>query len=196
MSSTVLRREPESGSCRGQAGEQNPCDSLLGTCRMSPQPRAQWPRSQHSLSSLHRGPCLSPRPRVLRSCSVHLVSWGEEGWRREGCSERRCGSHLCPLPPAREQLALLEARKLQYQRAALQAKRGRDLEQAKAHLRVAKSLEAQITQVRAGRPVDLSKVSVAWLSSRTCRAERWVAVLMSRTVNKVAWRRGDLNRMW
>ncbi|XP_025144541.2 coiled-coil and C2 domain-containing protein 1B isoform X1 [Bubalus bubalis] len=61
-------------------------------------------------------------------------------------------------PSAREQLALLEARKLQYQRAALQAKRGRDLEQAKAHLRVAKSLEAQITQVRAGRPVDLSKV--------------------------------------
>uniref|UniRef100_A0A4W2EZ37 Coiled-coil and C2 domain-containing protein 1B n=1 Tax=Bos indicus x Bos taurus TaxID=30522 RepID=A0A4W2EZ37_BOBOX len=60
-------------------------------------------------------------------------------------------------PSAREQLALLEARKLQYQRAALQAKRGRDLEQAKAHLRVAKSLEAQITQVRAGRPVDLSK---------------------------------------
>ncbi|XP_043734287.1 coiled-coil and C2 domain-containing protein 1B [Cervus elaphus] len=61
-------------------------------------------------------------------------------------------------PSAREQLTLLEARKLQYQRAALQAKRGRDLEQAKAHLRVAKSLEAQITQVRAGRPVDLSKV--------------------------------------
>uniref|UniRef100_A0A4W2FYJ4 Coiled-coil and C2 domain-containing protein 1B n=1 Tax=Bos indicus x Bos taurus TaxID=30522 RepID=A0A4W2FYJ4_BOBOX len=60
-------------------------------------------------------------------------------------------------PSAREQLALLEARKLQYQRAALQAKRGRDLEQAKAHLRVAKSLEAQITQVRAGHPVDLSK---------------------------------------
>ncbi|XP_035957319.1 coiled-coil and C2 domain-containing protein 1B isoform X2 [Halichoerus grypus] len=61
-------------------------------------------------------------------------------------------------PSAREQLVLLEARKLQYQRAALQAKRGRDLEQAKAHLRVAKCLEAQITQVRAGRPVDLSKV--------------------------------------
>ncbi|KAF5923164.1 hypothetical protein HPG69_012253 [Diceros bicornis minor] len=60
-------------------------------------------------------------------------------------------------PSVREQLALLEARKLQYQRAALQAKRGQDLEQAKAHLRVAKSLEAQIVQVRAGRPVDLSK---------------------------------------
>ncbi|XP_062961203.1 coiled-coil and C2 domain-containing protein 1B isoform X2 [Cynocephalus volans] len=60
-------------------------------------------------------------------------------------------------PSVREQLALLEARKLQYQRAALQAKRGQDLEQAKAHLRVAKCLEAQITQARAGRPVDLSK---------------------------------------
>ncbi|XP_077701051.1 coiled-coil and C2 domain-containing protein 1B isoform X1 [Canis aureus] len=61
-------------------------------------------------------------------------------------------------PSVREQLTLLEARRLQYQRAALQAKRGQDLEQAKAHLRVAKRLEAQITQVRAGRPVDLSKV--------------------------------------
>nr|XP_002715140.1 coiled-coil and C2 domain-containing protein 1B isoform X2 [Oryctolagus cuniculus] len=61
-------------------------------------------------------------------------------------------------PSVREQLVLLEARKLQYQRAALQAKRRQDLEQAKAHLRVAKCLEAQITQARAGRPVDLSKV--------------------------------------
>lgn len=61
-------------------------------------------------------------------------------------------------PTVWEQLALLEARKLQYQRAALQAKRRQDLEQAKAHLRVAKGLEAQIIQARAGRPVDLSKV--------------------------------------
>ncbi|MEJ1282646.1 coiled-coil and C2 domain-containing protein 1B isoform X2 [Cricetulus griseus] len=61
-------------------------------------------------------------------------------------------------PSAREQLALLEARKLQYQRAALQAKRRQDLEQAKSHLRVAKSLEAQIIQARAGQPIDLSKV--------------------------------------
>lgn len=75
----------------------------------------------------------------------------------------------------REQLALLEARKQQYQRAALQAKRGQDLEQAKAHLRVAKYLEAQITQVRAGRHVDLSKVSLTSLSSRTSQAEHWQA---------------------
>ncbi|XP_052032933.1 coiled-coil and C2 domain-containing protein 1B [Apodemus sylvaticus] len=61
-------------------------------------------------------------------------------------------------PSAREQVALLEARKLQYQRAALHAKRRQDLEQAKSHLRVAKSLEAQITQVRAGQPIDLAKV--------------------------------------
>ncbi|XP_031233999.1 coiled-coil and C2 domain-containing protein 1B isoform X3 [Mastomys coucha] len=61
-------------------------------------------------------------------------------------------------PSAREQVTLLEARKLQYQRAALQAKRRQDLEQAKSHLRVAKSLEAQIIQARAGQPIDLSKV--------------------------------------
>lgn len=75
------------------------------------------------------------------------------------------------LPSVREQLSLLEARKRQYQRAALQAKRGQDLEQAKAHLRLAKCLEAQIIQVRAGRPVDLSKVSSTWLSSRTSQSE-------------------------
>ncbi|XP_012877746.1 PREDICTED: coiled-coil and C2 domain-containing protein 1B [Dipodomys ordii] len=61
-------------------------------------------------------------------------------------------------PSVQEQLALLEARKLQYQRAALQAKRRQDLEQAKAHMRVAKCLEAQIAQARVGRPVDFSKV--------------------------------------
>ncbi|KAM7324564.1 coiled-coil and C2 domain-containing protein 1B isoform X1 [Alexandromys fortis] len=61
-------------------------------------------------------------------------------------------------PSAREQLALLEARKLQYQRAALQAKRRQDLEQAKSHLRVAKNLEVQIAQARAGQPIDLSKM--------------------------------------
>jgi coiled-coil and C2 domain-containing protein 1 len=69
-------------------------------------------------------------------------------------------------PSVREQLVLLEARKLQYQRAALQAKRRQDLEQAKAHLRVAKGLEAQIVQARAGRPVDLSKVSPTWLDRK------------------------------
>lgn len=71
----------------------------------------------------------------------------------------------------REQLALLETRKLQYQRAALQAKRGHNLEQAKAHMRLAKCLEAQITQVRAGRPVDFSKVSSTLLSNRTSLTE-------------------------
>lgn len=80
-------------------------------------------------------------------------------------------------PSVREQLALLEARKLQYQRAALQAKRGRDLEQAKAHLRLAKCLEAQIIQVRAGRPLDLSKVSPPGYAGGLLRQKRWVAGL-------------------
>ncbi|KAF6107831.1 coiled-coil and C2 domain containing 1B [Phyllostomus discolor] len=80
-------------------------------------------------------------------------------------------------PSVREQLALLEARKLQYQRAALQAKRGRDLEQAKAHLRLAKCLEAQIIQVRAGRPLDLSKVSPPGYAGGLLRQKRRVASL-------------------
>ncbi|PNI71529.1 CC2D1B isoform 6, partial [Pan troglodytes] len=71
---------------------------------------------------------------------------------------RASSSKESPSPSVREQLALLEARKLQYQRAALQAKRSQDLEQAKAYLRVAKCLEAQIIQARSGRPIDLSKV--------------------------------------
>lgn len=120
------------------------------------------------------------------------------------------------LPSVREQLALLEARKLQYQRAALQAKRGQDLEQAKAHLRLAKCLEAQIVQIRAGQSVDLSKVSPTWLSRRTSQAEEVGGRLDSRAVNKAAaWmplsiaishtfperssgqpERWDLDRMW
>ncbi|XP_036613335.1 coiled-coil and C2 domain-containing protein 1B [Trichosurus vulpecula] len=57
-------------------------------------------------------------------------------------------------PAAREQLALLENRRLQCQRAALQAKRAKDLEQAKAHLRAAKALDAQIALVRSGTKVS------------------------------------------
>lgn len=79
------------------------------------------------------------------------------------------------LPSVREQLALLEARKLQYQRAALQAKRGQDLEQAKAHLRLAKCLEAQILQVRAGQPVDFSKVRPCGWGGGLLRQKRRVA---------------------
>lgn len=99
---------------------------------------------------------------------------------------------IVPRPSVREQLALLEARRLQYQRAALQAKRGQDLEQAKAHLRVAKRLEAQITQVRAGRPVDLSKVSLASVSSRTSQAGEALAGLMGGARNEAAawWGQG------
>lgn len=104
---------------------------------------------------------------------------------------------IIPHPSVCEQLALLEARKLQYQRAALHAKRAQDLEQAKARLRVAKCLEAQITQVRAGRPVDLSKVSLTWLSSWTSQAEEALAGLTGRAVNEAAaWKGWDADRMW
>lgn len=97
------------------------------------------------------------------SSKESLSPSGESGLSRigvQGPGRGRHGTNQRYSPSVREQLALLEARKLQYQRAALQAKRRQDLEQAKAHLRVAKCLDAQIIQARAGRPVDLSQVSV------------------------------------
>ena len=87
------------------------------------------------------------------------MSWEKRGGGLQALVRGGVALNSSVVPAVREQLALLEARKLQYKRAALQAKRGRDLEQAKAHLRQAKCLEAQIIQVRAGRPLDLSKVS-------------------------------------
>ncbi|XP_027693825.1 coiled-coil and C2 domain-containing protein 1B [Vombatus ursinus] len=62
---------------------------------------------------------------------------------------------------AQEQLALLEGRRLQCQRAALQAKRAKDLEQAKAHLRAAKALDAQIALVRGSGRVGSSGTKVS-----------------------------------
>lgn len=53
---------------------------------------------------------------------------------------------------------MLEARKKQYLKAALQAKQKNDLEQAKVYLRTAKSLEPLITAARSGKTVDFSKV--------------------------------------
>ncbi|XP_020843432.1 coiled-coil and C2 domain-containing protein 1B isoform X2 [Phascolarctos cinereus] len=64
-------------------------------------------------------------------------------------------------PAAREQLALLESRRLQCQRAALQAKRAKDLEQAKVHLRAAKALDAQIALVRGSGRVGSSGTKVS-----------------------------------
>ncbi|XP_028640510.1 coiled-coil and C2 domain-containing protein 1B [Grammomys surdaster] len=90
---------------------------------------------------------LAKKPAQPLAPSSHLLTEPKASSSKESLS-----------PSAREQVTLLEARKLQYQRAALQAKRRQDLEQAKSHLRVAKSLEAQIIQARAGQPIDLSKV--------------------------------------
>ncbi|CAG07113.1 unnamed protein product, partial [Tetraodon nigroviridis] len=62
---------------------------------------------------------------------------------------------------AAAQLELLEGRRKQYMRAALQAKQKQDVEQAKALLRTAKSLEPLIQAVHAGTAVDTSTVSAA-----------------------------------
>uniref|UniRef100_H3DBJ8 Coiled-coil and C2 domain-containing protein 1B n=1 Tax=Tetraodon nigroviridis TaxID=99883 RepID=H3DBJ8_TETNG len=61
-------------------------------------------------------------------------------------------------PTAAAQLELLEGRRKQYMRAALQAKQKQDVEQAKALLRTAKSLEPLIQAVHAGTAVDTSTV--------------------------------------
>ncbi|XP_050162279.1 coiled-coil and C2 domain-containing protein 1B isoform X2 [Myiozetetes cayanensis] len=63
------------------------------------------------------------------------------------------------LPPAvREQLEFLENRKKQYMKAAIKAKRGNNLEQAKTYLRTAKGLDLKIEQAKHGKPVDISKL--------------------------------------
>ncbi|KAM9440166.1 coiled-coil and C2 domain-containing protein 1B isoform 1-T4 [Clarias gariepinus] len=57
-----------------------------------------------------------------------------------------------------EQVEMLEARRKQYMKAALQAKQKNDLEQAKGYLRTAKSLEPLISAARSGKPLNLSKI--------------------------------------
>lgn len=57
-----------------------------------------------------------------------------------------------------EQVEMLEARRKQYLKVALQAKQRKDLEQAKVHLRTAKSLEELISAARSGKHLDLSKI--------------------------------------
>lgn len=64
-------------------------------------------------------------------------------------------------PPAAAQLELLEGRRKQYIRAALQAKQKNQVDQAKALLRTAKSLEPMIQAVHAGAAADTSAVSAA-----------------------------------
>ncbi|XP_022524020.2 coiled-coil and C2 domain-containing protein 1B isoform X1 [Astyanax mexicanus] len=59
---------------------------------------------------------------------------------------------------ASQQLEFLEGRKKQYMKAALQAKQKNDVEQAKLHLRTAKSFDPMIEAARSGKAVDISKV--------------------------------------
>uniref|UniRef100_A0A4W4FRA5 Coiled-coil and C2 domain-containing protein 1B n=1 Tax=Electrophorus electricus TaxID=8005 RepID=A0A4W4FRA5_ELEEL len=60
-------------------------------------------------------------------------------------------------PTATDQLEVLEVRKKQYMKAALQAKQKNDLEQARLFLRTAKSLDPLIEAARSGKAMDMSK---------------------------------------
>ncbi|XP_077189868.1 coiled-coil and C2 domain-containing protein 1B isoform X2 [Paroedura picta] len=63
------------------------------------------------------------------------------------------------LPPvAREHIEFLESRKKQYLKAAIQAKKRNELEQAKAYLKIAKSFDPKIELAKNGKLVDISKL--------------------------------------
>ncbi|MEQ2183765.1 hypothetical protein GOODEAATRI_001361, partial [Goodea atripinnis] len=66
---------------------------------------------------------------------------------------------FCPHLSAVQLLELLESRKKQYMKAALQAKQKNDMEQAKVFLRTAKGLDPMIEAARSGKTVDISTVS-------------------------------------
>ncbi|XP_020643775.3 coiled-coil and C2 domain-containing protein 1B [Pogona vitticeps] len=66
------------------------------------------------------------------------------------------GDPLCPA--VKEHLEILENRKKQYLKAAIQAKKQNDLEQAKMYLRTAKSIDPKIELAKSGKLVDISKL--------------------------------------
>ncbi|XP_032074589.1 coiled-coil and C2 domain-containing protein 1B isoform X2 [Thamnophis elegans] len=72
-------------------------------------------------------------------------------------SERSPSTEHLP-SAAKEHLEFLENRKKQYLKAAIQAKKKNDLEQAKAYLRTAKSLDPKIEMAKNGKLVDISKL--------------------------------------
>ncbi|XP_044285857.1 coiled-coil and C2 domain-containing protein 1B isoform X2 [Varanus komodoensis] len=59
---------------------------------------------------------------------------------------------------AREQVEFLENRKKQYLKAAIQAKKKNDIEQAKMYLRTAKSFDPKIELAKSGKSIDISKL--------------------------------------
>lgn len=61
-------------------------------------------------------------------------------------------------PGAKEHLEFLENRKKQYLKAAIQAKKKNDIEQAKTYLKTAKSFDPKIEQAKNGKLVDISKL--------------------------------------
>ncbi|KAK3534825.1 hypothetical protein QTP86_026432 [Hemibagrus guttatus] len=83
---------------------------------------------------------------------------GQRPKRTPSPSPERSTKKENPSSTVTEQVEMLEARRKQYMKAALQAKQRNDLEQAKVYLRTAKSLEPLITAARSGKHLDFSKV--------------------------------------
>ncbi|XP_053738784.1 coiled-coil and C2 domain-containing protein 1B [Synchiropus splendidus] len=87
---------------------------------------------------------------------LEVPAAGQRPRKTPSASPDRSPSKETLSPTAEQLVALLEGRKKQFMKAALQAKQRNDMEQAKTLLRTAKGLEPMVQAARSGRPVDIT----------------------------------------
>ncbi|KAM4557537.1 coiled-coil and C2 domain-containing protein 1B [Fundulus diaphanus] len=95
-------------------------------------------------------------PEKTRKPTLDVPTAGPEQKSSPSGSPDRTSPKESLSPTAVQLLELLESRKKQYMRAALQAKQKSDMEQAKIFLRTAKSLDPMIEAAHSGKTVDIS----------------------------------------
>ncbi|XP_014864314.1 PREDICTED: coiled-coil and C2 domain-containing protein 1B isoform X1 [Poecilia mexicana] len=88
--------------------------------------------------------------------TLDVPSAGPERKRSPSASPDRKSPEENLSPAAAQLLELLDSRKKQFMKAALQAKQKNDMEQAKVFLRTAKGLDPMIEAARSGKTVDIS----------------------------------------
>ncbi|XP_054914223.1 coiled-coil and C2 domain-containing protein 1B [Poeciliopsis prolifica] len=91
-----------------------------------------------------------------KEATSDVPSAGPERKRSPSASPDRKSPEENLSPAATQLLALLDSRKKQFMKAALQAKQKNDMEQAKVFLRTAKGLDPMIEAARSGKTVDIS----------------------------------------
>uniref|UniRef100_A0A3B5MQU0 C2 domain-containing protein n=1 Tax=Xiphophorus couchianus TaxID=32473 RepID=A0A3B5MQU0_9TELE len=92
----------------------------------------------------------------LKEPALDVPSASPERKRSPSASPDRKSPEENLSPAAAQLLELLDSRKKQFMKAALQAKQKDDMEQAKVFLRTAKSLDPMIEAVRSGKTVDIN----------------------------------------